>query len=231
VQREQSKDKPPSSAPRIFLIHATSLAIGPIAESFAENWPAARLSNLLDDSLAGDLQKAGKLEAPMVERFVALSSYASNAGADAILFTCSAFGSAIDTCKSTFALPILKPNEAMIDKALEAGRRIALLATFAPALESMAQEFRDRAHVVGASPVLRTIHVPDAFAAIQLGDSATHDARIVECARGVVDCDLICFAQFSMARAAEAASRASGISVMTTPKTAVEKLRRLVAAQ
>jgi maleate cis-trans isomerase len=49
---------------------------------------------------------------------VCLAQYAKTCGADGILFTCSAFGPAIDEVKRTIGLPTLKPNEAMFSDAL-----------------------------------------------------------------------------------------------------------------
>ena len=66
-----------------------------------------------------------------------------------ILFTCSAFGPCIDAVAGAAwpRVPVLKPNEAMIDDAVRAARafgrrgRIGLIATFAPTLASMPAEF------------------------------------------------------------------------------------------
>ena len=38
-------------APRIALIHATALAVEPIAQAFERNWPQARRMNLLDENI------------------------------------------------------------------------------------------------------------------------------------------------------------------------------------
>ena len=54
--------------------------------------------NLLDDSLAPDLARDGRLTPAMTERFLGLARYARSTGADAILFTCSAFGPCIEAC-------------------------------------------------------------------------------------------------------------------------------------
>jgi len=79
--------------------------------------------NLLDDSLSADLARSGGLDAAMTARFVALADYAVGTGAQAILFTCSAFGPCIDEVKRRHAaLPVLKPNEAMVDEAVALGR-------------------------------------------------------------------------------------------------------------
>ena len=80
---------------RITLIHALKHSIAPIEASFARLWPQARLMNLLDDSLSADLARDGGLTDAMTARFLNLGRYGVSTGADAILFTCSAFGPCI----------------------------------------------------------------------------------------------------------------------------------------
>ncbi len=212
--------------PRIGLIHALRHSPGPIAEAFGRLWPEAVLANLLDDSLSADLAAAGKLDAAMTGRFLALGRYARRCGADAILFTCSAFGPCIEAVARDLApVPVLKPNEAMIAQALAAGRRIGLLATFAPTLASMPPEFAAADPGVTVVPKL----AEGALAAMDAGDLATHDRLAAEAARELVDCDAIALAQFSLARAAGAVAAATGRPVLTTPDSAVRRLRSLLA--
>ncbi len=124
---------------RITLIHALKHSIAPIEASFARLWPDARLMNLLDDSLSADLARDGRLTDAMTGRFLSLGRYAASTGADAILFTCSAFGPCIEAvAREQAPMPVLKPNEAMIEQAAARGRRIGLLSTFEPTLASMA---------------------------------------------------------------------------------------------
>ena len=130
---------------RISLIHAMAASIPPIEAAFRRLWPEAALMNLLDDSLAPDLARDGRLTPAMMERFLALARYARLSGSDAILFTCSAFGPCIEACARELpAIPVLKPNEAMIEEAVAltgARGRIGVVATFAPTLASMPPEF------------------------------------------------------------------------------------------
>jgi Asp/Glu/hydantoin racemase len=216
-------------AKRISLIHATPLAVEPIAASFRALWPAARTTNLLEDSLSQDLAAAGSLQPAMFERFCALTTYAERTGADAVLFTCSAFGPCIETARRIVGIPVLKPNEAMIDAALEAGRRLALVASFAPTLPSMQAELEEAAAARGIRLELSLHAVPDAMPALQAGDAATHDRLIAETAAAAGPVDAIVLAQFSMARAEPAVTRVTSARVLTSPTSAVERLRGLLA--
>ena len=127
---------------RIALIHAVTVAIQPVQEAFLALWPEAECGNILDDSLSLDRERDGVLTAVMTQRILALAEYAAATGAAGILFTCSAFGEAIGAAAARATIPVLKPNEAMFEAALAAGRRIGMLATFAPSVHSMEEEFR-----------------------------------------------------------------------------------------
>lgn len=204
---------------RIALIHAGTVSIPPIEAAFRDVWPDAVLMNLLDDSLFSD-RGEGPLPPAMTPRFLALARYAAGTGAEGILFTCSAFGPCIEACARELApMPVLKPNEAMVEAAVAAGRRIGLLATFPGTLATMPQEFPPAVTLV---PKL----AEGAFAALQAGDVALHDQLVAEAAKDLADCDAIVLAQFSLARAAPAVERALGRPVLTTPGSAVRELKR-----
>lgn len=212
---------------RIALIHALSHSVAPINEAMARDWPEASRMNLLDDSLSHDLATRGAgLDEVMHDRFGTLAGYAVNQGAEAILFTCSAFGPCIErVARRHSAIPVLKPNEAMIKEAVSLGRRIGLIATFAPTLEFMPLEFPG--HVA-----LRLEWAQGALAALNAGDIALHDALIVERAQRLVEegCDLLALAQFSMARARAACEKACGIRVLSTVDSAVSVLRQRLSS-
>jgi len=216
------------NAMRIGLIHALKVSIAPIEEAFARLWPEARIVNLLEDSLAPDLARDGRLTEAMTERFLALARYQAKAGADGILFTCSAFGPCIEACARDLPIPVLKPNEAMIEEAIAAtgkGGRIGLLSTFRPTLDSMPPEF------LAVDPTVKLVNglAEDGLAALNRGDGAGHDAAAASVAkRDLAGCDAIALAQFSLARAADSVAAATGKKVFTTPNSAVRKLRRLL---
>ncbi|MCW5660226.1 MAG: arylsulfatase [Burkholderiaceae bacterium] len=215
---------------RIALIHALAQSVAPINEALADAWPDVQRMNLLDDSLSADLARAGALDAAMTARFLRLGDYAAATGADAILFTCSAFGPCIDAVKAKLApLPVLKPNEAMIDEAAarvrEHGGLLGLVATFGPTLQSMPAEFP-------SGVPLRTALAAGALDALQRGDTEAHDRAALDAARTLQaqGCTVIALAQFSLARAQAVVAGGTGLPVLTTPDSAVRALRRRLQA-
>jgi UDP-N-acetylmuramate-alanine ligase len=92
----------------------------------------------------------------------------------------------------------------------------------------MTHELETLARARGIVPTIMTRVVDGALAALQGGDAARHDALIAEAVRVFASADAVLLTQFSMARAASALSEAERARVLTTPGSAVAKLRRLV---
>jgi Asp/Glu/hydantoin racemase len=217
----QMPNQEQSHVRRIALIHALAHSPGPVQLEFERQWPECRLMNLLDDSLSADLADAGGLDEAMYRRFETLADYAVGTGADAILFTCSAFGPCIEAAARRHpAIPVLKPNEAMIAEAARLKKRIGLIASFPPTLKSMPAEFPDDVE-------LDCELAEGALAALDDGAGTEHDRLVVAAAKRLQErgCGVIALSQFSMARAAEAVAQAVQLPVLTTVGSAVADLR------
>lgn len=191
---------------RIVLIHAVTVAVEPVASAFETHWPEAEVVNLLEDSLSRDRAAQAELSPSMYARFEALTRYAVAIGANGILFTCSAFGEAIEAAREGVDLPVLKPNEAMFEASLRAGKKLGMLATFEPSVASMEQEFLQAARDAGSDASLQTICIADAMSALKSGDTATHNALLAEVAPAFAEFDAVLLAQFSTSRARDAVS-------------------------
>lgn len=217
-------------AQRITLVHAVPMAIEPVHAAFRELWPEAVCANLLDDSLSRDRALDAELTQAMFTRIRTLADYAASTGADGILFTCSAFGPAIEAVAGSSPIPVLKPNEAMFAAALDRGGRIGMLATFRPSVASMEEEMRQEAVRRNSNATIETVCVPEAMEALRRGDAATHNRLLAEAAPRLRGCDTVLLAHFSTAQAAPAVREALGREVLTSPAAAVGKLRRMLRA-
>lgn len=211
--------------PRIGLVHARQVAMAPIDEAFQELWPNTTRVNLFDDALPSDLEREGGLTERLRMRIRMLAEYCIISGANAVLFTCSAFGSAIEEVAATAAVPVLKPNEAMFEQAFAYGKKIGMLATFPTAAASMEAEFYAEARIKGVNATLETCCIPEALEAAKLGNYLLHNRLLAEKASYFRDFDVLMLAHFSMAPALAEIQKCLPVQVLTSPRAAVEKLK------
>lgn len=216
--------------PNIVLFSVHKDAMDAAVRAFAADWPEARISNLLDDGLFTWIREAGGVMPEMYDVFRRLTRHMVSRKADGILFTCSAFREVIDTCITEFDVPILKPNDAMIEQALAAGSRIAVMATVGPTIPSISAEILEMAAARGQKVELLPYVVDDAFDALACGDAARHDALVSARAREIRNCDVIVLAQFTLSRAVPAVAAVSSIPVFNSPGAAVAKMRTMLKA-
>lgn len=217
-----------SPRPRIALVHATPVAVDPVLRAFATLWPEAGTFSLLDDALSIDRARSAALTPAMTGRIGALADYAILAEANAILFTCSAFGPAIEVAAARLPVPVLKPNEAMFAEAIAVGGDLGMVATFSPSVDLMAEEFAEAARARGTPARLHTVMAEGALDALKAGDTERHNRLVASSARDLKGCGAILLAHFSTARAASTVMKDSSVPVVTAPHAAVRALRQRV---
>jgi Asp/Glu/hydantoin racemase len=203
--------------------------MAPIEAAFRECWPDAERMNVFDDALAPDLERAGELTEGLNARIALLADYCVNSGCDAVLFTCSSFGAAVEAKARAASVPVLKPNEAMFEQALAHGAKLGMLATFIPAVVPMEAEFHAEAVKRGVDAGIETRCVPEALLAAKSGDYFLHNRLLAEAASYFKDFDALMLAQFSMAPALADVRKSLVIPVLTSPRAAVEKLRAILS--
>ena len=184
--------------------------------------------SVLDDSLPTDLQQAGHITPQMFARFERLTQYCIEENADAVLFTCSAFGPAIEHITKTAKVPVLKPNEAMFDKAFEYGLKVGMLASFLPAVAPMEAEFNESAKKIGSNATIETVCVSAALDAAKVGNYKLHNQQLLNALPHFNNFDVLLLAHFSMAPAIDVIQRDISIPVLTSPHAAVERLKTLL---
>jgi len=210
------------------LIHATRLAIDPIEKAAENLWPDADVVTILEEGLSKDRRKTDHLTPELSDRILGLAHYAVLSGSDGVLFTCSAFGAAIENAAKKSVIPVMKPNEAMFQEAFRLGDRAALIYTFAPAATGMEVEFREAAASQGRTAKITSYFCEGALEAKQVGDDDRHDQLIAETAASIEGADVILLAQFSMASAAPVARDKTSIPILTSPDAAILEIRKLV---
>jgi len=103
-----------------------------------------------------------------------------------------------------------------------------MLATFAPSVLTMTEEFEQFVGEAGAKATLETIVVEGAMDALRGGDADRHNALIAARAPELAHCDAIMLAHFSTARALTQTRAQVDKPVLASPAAAVAKMRALV---
>ncbi len=212
---------------RIALLHTGAVVIPMAGEFVKRELPDVTAINYLDDRIVADLGDPERA-ATVPGRIAELARAAADAGAEAILLTCSSISELAAATAERVGVPILRIDEAMADQAVATGDRIAVLATLATTCGPTTRLIEERAARAGRTPSVRSVVIDGAFEAVASGDRATHD-RLVAAAieQAAADADVIVLAQASMASAADAAE--VHVPVLTSLESGVKRLRSLLA--
>jgi Asp/Glu/hydantoin racemase len=211
---------------RIALLHTGAVVIPMAGEFVKRELPDVTAINYLDDRIVADLGDPGI--APSVpSRVGELARAAVDAGAEAILLTCSSISELAAATAELVGVPVLRIDEAMADEAVAAGDRIAVLATLPTTCGPTTRLIQERAQLAGRSASIASVVIDGAFDAVVSGDRATHD-RLVAAAikRAAADADVVVLAQASMASAASAVD--VEVPVLTSLESGVRRLRSLL---
>lgn len=218
-----------SSTTRVALLHTGAVVIPPAMEFVRRDLPGVTAINYLDDRIVADLgDEAAAASVPV--RVEGLARAAVEAGARAILLTCSSISELAADAAERVGVPVLRIDEAMADAAVATGDRIVVLATLPTTCGPTTRLIEERAELAGRRPRIASVVVDGAFDAVASGDRAAHD-RLVAAAieRAASDAEVIVLAQASMASAAEAVEVA--VPVLTSLESGVRRLRDLIEAR
>ena len=140
-----------------------------------------------------------------------------DAGAEAVLVTCSSIGEATVEAARAVGVRLVRVDAAMakaaVERASEGSGRILVLATLAATLGPTGRLVEAEAAAHGGIGVTAEV-VADAAAARAAGDQARHDELIADAIRRAGDVDVIVLAQASMATGAGDDPR-----VLTSPES------------
>lgn len=211
---------------RLGLLH-TSATLVPVFDALMK----AKLTNvdvfnLVDDSLIKDVIAHGRLRPQTARRVAQHVAAAEDAGADYILVTCSSIGPAVETAATLSAVPVLRVDRPMAEKAVATGAKIGVIATLSTTLEPTADLVARCAAAAGKKIQLISRLCEGAFEALMSGDAARHDkmvaAALAELAGQV---EVIALAQASMARVVEQLPEADRkVPILASPPLAVDHL-------
>lgn len=210
---------------RIAFLHTGAVVIPPVMARARTELPDAEFINYLDDRIVADLSDP-EHSGSVPERVAGLARAAADAGADAVMLTCSSISSLAAGAAERAAIPVLRIDEAMADTAVDAGSRIAVLATLPTTLRPTVSLLQERAALRGTRIEISEEVVDGAFAAVSSGDRARHDVLVAEAIRRAAAADVVVLAQASMSSAAETVEVA--VPVLTSIAPGIRRLKEIM---
>jgi Asp/Glu/hydantoin racemase len=119
----------------------------------------------------------------------------------------------------------------MADEAVSIGSRVGVIATLPTTLEPTSALVRSRAAIAGRQVEVVTHLCEGAFAALQAGDVATHDAAVVAGLRALLTkADAIVLSQATMARVADQIPESEKTApILSSPRSGLLRARQALA--
>jgi Asp/Glu/hydantoin racemase len=220
-------------AQTLALIHTSPTLTPMFGALCAAEMPNVTVFHMVDESLIKDTIRAGRLRGVTIRRLLGQIASAEEAGADAVMVTCSSIGPGVALGQKLFEIPVVRVDEAMAEKAVHLGKRIGVAATLRTTLEPTVALLREKAAEAGREIEIVESLCSGAFDAVLAGDTQTHDRLLREALmRDLNGVDLIVLAQASMARIVkELPDGALSAQVLSSPELAVQRAREVLASR
>jgi Asp/Glu/hydantoin racemase len=213
------------------LIHTSPVLVPSFTALCAKHLPETTVFHMVDESLIKNTIAAGSLQKATVLRLVNHIASAAQAGACAVLVTCSSIGEGVKVARALFDFPVLRIDEAMAEQAVSSGRRVGVLATLSTTLAPTVRLLEETAAAAGRQCEVVSCLCEGAFDAVLSGDVATHDrivgGKLAALARTV---DVVVLAQASMARVvSEIPPEDRPVPILASPELAVSRAAEVMA--
>lgn len=215
---------------QLALIHTVTGLLPVFAELTRRHLPHWEIFNLVDESLLKETVRRGRLTPDTARRVAGHVWSAVDAGAEAVMVTCSSIGPAVDAVRPLCPVPLFRVDEAMADEAVATGARIGVLGTLRTTLGPTCELVGRRAAALGRKVTIQAALCEGAFEALVGGDQALHDALVADELRRVAHVvDVILLAQASMARVLESLDQQElKVPVFASPELGVLRLKAIL---
>jgi len=197
----------------------------------AERLPGVSTFHIVDDSLIQDLLQEEQFTPSILKRLCKQVELAEEAGAEIIMVTCSSIAPGVDVARKMVAVPVMKVDEPMAEKAISLSDNIGVMATAKTTMAPSVNLIQEKAAEAKKQVSIHQTLSSEAFDCFLRGDMQTHDRIVKEAAlelKGKVG--VIVLAQASMGHLAEAIQDIAGVPVLKSPPLAIDALVEKVKA-
>lgn len=210
------------------IFHTTAVTIAPLQALAKQLMPTAEIINLAEDGMIRDVIRHGGPTAAISARVANYMLCAERAGCEVFMTACSSIGEVVESCQMLTSMKVTRIDLAMAEKAVEIGGKIAILATAATTMKPTSNLIARKAAEARKPVEIKQYLMPEAYAALMAGDTATHDKMVKSAlSEAAAGNQVIVLAQASMARALAGMDRPA-VPILTSPELGMRHLQQLV---
>ncbi len=219
-----------SQSKKIAIIHTSFVSVEHLKTLFSEIIPEAEISHIVDDSLLKEVMENGGITPGIIRRMSNYAQQAETMGVDAIFNQCSSVGEAADIASQGVSPPMVKVDQAMAEKAVKMGKRIAVVATVASTMAPSCRLVERAAEKAGKTVEIVPALVDGALDILMKEQNRSEHNRLVKEKIESLehDVDVFVLAQGSMVVLLNELKHIKK-PVLSSPRLGVESLRDVLA--
>ncbi|MBR5472145.1 MAG: aspartate/glutamate racemase family protein [Oscillibacter sp.] len=213
----------------IAIVQTSAVSSAELKALCEEIMPEVTVYQIIDDSLIKEVNANGGPTYGVKRRMYNYFRQAESLGVDAILNQCSSVGEVADAIKPFVSVPVVKVDEAMAEKAVSLGKKIAVVATVPTTVGPSVRLVEQKAKELGKEIEIETHLVKDAMMIlIEKGDVETHNKMVLgEVEAAAETCDVVVLAQGSMTVLLPLLGHIQK-PVLTSPRLGVERVKEVL---
>jgi len=213
---------------KMFLLHTVTSLVQVFKTLCDEVIPDVEIVNIIDESLLKDAITTGRLTPSIYRRVGQIVAMAQDARADIVLLTCSSISPCVDVVQKLVDIPVLKVDEPMVDKAVDLGNKIGVIATVVTTLKPTTDLVRSRALIKGKEVSVHSVLCEGALVTLLAGNAVEHDTIVTkELMKLMKEVDVVVLAQASMARVANQIEERK-VPILSSPRLSVERAKQVI---
>ena len=213
----------------IAIIQTSAVSSAELKALCDELLPDVTVYQIIDDSLIKEVNANGGPTIGVKRRMYNYYQQAESLGVDAILNQCSSVGEVADAIKPFLSIPVVKVDEAMAEKAVSLGRKIAVVATVPTTVGPSVRLIEQKAREAGREIEIETHLVKDAMMIlIEQGDVETHNKMVLsEVEAAAENCDVVVLAPGSMTVLLPLLGHIQK-PVLTSPRLGIQRMKEVL---
>ncbi len=214
----------------IMMIHNGMVLVDTINQKWKQAMPDVEIKNIIDETLVRDIIAYRGVTPQMVRRIARYALSAEDAGACAVVMTCSSLSETVDAFAPLINIPSFKIDEPMAGYAVNNFKKIGLMGTLASVIGPSTRLLESKASEQGKEIQISTKLCEEAFLQLIASNVEKHDEILTkEAIELAKDVDVLVMAQGSMAKIAPSIEKIINKPVLTCIDMGIEGIAKEIS--